>query len=176
MTKEKWKDVVGFEGLYMVSSLGRVKSLDKVVTYSDGRVYTYFSKVLSPCLTNGYPRVTLTKDRKYYPRKIHILQAQAFFGDANGRNVNHKDGNRQNNNLSNLEYITQRENVLHGKRVNGLVGAQWVKNRKHWRSIITVAGKQKYLGSFKTEIEAHNAYMEEIKRLNLPHKYAGDIK
>lgn len=103
--EEIWKDIEGFEGLYQVSNLGRVKSF-------------YTNRILK-CSTHpqGYLTVTLCKDSTKYTKKIHRLVAQAFIPNPDNKpEVNHIDENKTNNNLSNLEWSTRKENVNHGTR------------------------------------------------------------
>lgn len=108
--KEIWKDVVGYEGLYQVSDLGQVRSLNYNKT---GKV-----KVLSPAINNrGYCHVILCKDRKKKDFLVHRLVVTAFIGPiAKGRQVNHKNENKLDNRLSNLEVVTAKENTNHGTR------------------------------------------------------------
>lgn len=100
--EEIWKDVVGFEGLYMVSNLGRVKSLN----YN----HTGQERILR---ANGkrYLMVVLSKNKKKYPLLVHRIVATAFAPNPqNKKTVNHIDGNKLNNNDWNLEWNTQSEN------------------------------------------------------------------
>lgn len=104
--KEEWRDVVGYEGRYRISNLGNVWSC-------------LTNKVLSPNITNGYHTVCLSNKDKIVKRKyIHILEMNAFYGypPYDKPEVNHIDGNRANNVLSNLEYVSSSENKLHSYR------------------------------------------------------------
>ena len=87
---EEWRDIEGYEGLYQVSSLGRVKSLDRIITYKDGRVYHYTGKILNPSKAgNGYMMTSLCGDKVY----IHRLVAQAFIENPNSLSmINHTCG------------------------------------------------------------------------------------
>lgn len=115
--QEVWKDVKGYEGLYQVSNCGRVK----VLTRRIGSRYHYeakimkVNKILTPCKKdNNYLYVSLTKNRKRSNKYIHRLVAEAFIPREAGENiVNHKDYNVTNNNVNNLEWVTQKENVKH---------------------------------------------------------------
>lgn len=109
-TNEIWKDVVGFEGLYQVSNLGRIKSLSKNVGF-----YFRKEKILSNCYqNNGYLVVNLSKKTEVSRKSIHRLVAQAFIPNPERKaQVNHKDGNKQNNCVSNLEWCTDSENKRH---------------------------------------------------------------
>lgn len=123
MQEEIWKDVVGYEGLYKVSNYGNVKSIDR---YIPGRIKGYKtiknSYILKPGVnTSGYLHVALYKNniKSYY--KVHRLVAIAFIENIeNKSDVNHKDGNKFNNNIINLEWNTHLENMQHAKK-NGLV-------------------------------------------------------
>ena len=110
--QEIWKDIKGFEGLYQVSNLGRVKSLTrKVKTFNGFR--TSKGQLLKPLKTNrGYYRVDLKQKQKNKYVSIHRLVSEAFVPNPNNyRIVNHKDSNQANNNADNLEWCTQSYNV-----------------------------------------------------------------
>lgn len=109
MRKEEWKPIVGYEGLYMVSNMGRVKSLN----YN----HTGTERVLKPAYnTYGYLFVTLCKDGKKKNCLIHRLVAEAFLDNPhNYPEVNHKDENKENNAVSNLEYCTSLYNNEYSK-------------------------------------------------------------
>ena len=110
MNKEIWKDVIGYEGLYQVSNHGRIKSLK-------------FNKerILKPGLNNtGYFIVNLFINNKSKIYKIHRLIAIHFVPNpVNKPQVNHKDGNKLNNHVDNLEWCTRSENMKHAWK-NGL--------------------------------------------------------
>ena len=114
MTTEIWKPVIGFQGRYEVSSMGRVKALSREISYSDGRKGRLPEKLIKGTLLNvGYYCVTFdTKTRK----SIHTVVAQAFLGSSEYRQtVNHKDGNKTNNAVENLEWATYKENNSHAR-------------------------------------------------------------
>lgn len=104
-SSEEWLPVVGFELLYLVSRWGQVFSL-----ISD--------KVLKPgAHTRGYVQLTLCKNGRYYNKLVHRLVMEAFVGPCpEGMQVNHKDGDKLNNCLSNLEYVTKSENEKHAHK------------------------------------------------------------
>ena len=101
---EHWKAITGYEGLYEVSDLGRVKSLN----YN----HTGKEKILKPQKTNnGYLRVDLCKDGKLKHSKVHRLVAEAFIPNPNNlETVNHKDEVKTNNTVSNLEWMSRVDN------------------------------------------------------------------
>lgn len=112
MENEIWKDVVGYEGLYQVSNLGRVKSLERTESTIRGGRYIK-ERILSPSAGKArYYSVPLTKDKKRRTSQIHRLVADAFLSNPCGYPcVNHKDGNCLNNQVDNLEWCTQDYNV-----------------------------------------------------------------
>lgn len=126
MKKEEWRFVVGYEGLYMVSNFGRVKSL--------GNDKSRKEKILKPRKAGkGYLQVGLYKDVKVKWLYVHRLVWIAFNGPIpNGMVINHKDQNPLNCNLDNLMLCTNRENLLWGdaqeRRVKNCVG----KNSTKW--------------------------------------------
>lgn len=117
--KEIWRDVVGYEGLYQVSSLGRVRSCERIVKRKDYGDVLRPQQILKQYDNGiGYLRVVLYdnghKKRKLY---VHRLVASAFVKNNLGLpNINHKDENKYNNNASNLEWCTQKYNNNYGTR------------------------------------------------------------
>ena len=111
---EQWKPVHGYEGIYEVSSHGRVRSLDRTVTYSDGHVRSHKGKVLRATLNpGGYPVVSLYRQGRPKNCYVHALVAEAFFGTRpKGMEVCHNDGDPTNNHLDNLRYGTRSDNML----------------------------------------------------------------
>lgn len=109
---ELWRDIVGYEGLYMVSSLGRIKTLYRK---DRDKSETSAEKFLKPFLTKeGYPRVGLNKNGSRKKFLVHRLVATAFVANkANYLEVNHKDANKQNNSAENLEWVTREQNIAH---------------------------------------------------------------
>lgn len=106
---EEWRDVIGFEGKYQVSNMGRVKSLDYLHTKEE--------KILKQFLNNriGYLQVKLWKEGKGKTCKVHRLVAKAFLGNpSNILMINHKDECKTNNVVSNLEWCTNSYNQKYG--------------------------------------------------------------
>jgi uncharacterized protein YerC len=121
---ETWKDIEGYEGLYQVSNLGRIKSFDKtiMVKIKNQNIVTKKGKILKPNNNNnsGYNKVTLSKEGTNKPFTIHRLVAKAFIDNPENKPfVNHKDGNKLNNCVSNLEWVSLKENTQHAFE-NGL--------------------------------------------------------
>lgn len=109
--KELWKDIKGYEGLYMISNKGRVKSLEKVV----GSGYIQKERYLKESIcVNGYAYYSLSKQSKTKKFKTHRLIAIHFIPNPNKKEqINHIDGNKLNNSINNLEWCTQSENMKH---------------------------------------------------------------
>ena len=116
MTKEIWKDIQGYEGLYQISNLGRIKSLERMIITSNNITKKISEKILKPCLRkNGYYSIVLQKNNKSKYYTIHRLVAKEFIPNPNNLpQVNHKDGNKLNNNINNLEWCTNSDNTQHG--------------------------------------------------------------
>lgn len=113
-TIEVWKNVLGYEGLYQVSNLGRIKSLCRKTKRGN---ISYKVRILKPGLTDGYERVVLTKYGLRNTKKVHRLVAQAFIPNLKNKpQVNHIDFNRSNNIVANLEWSTQLENNRHSRK------------------------------------------------------------
>lgn len=114
---EIWKDIFEFDGLYQVSTHGRVKRLQKTVKRGRGIGASVIlpDMILSPRNSSkGYLRVTLHKGGKMKTFNIHRLVAETFIPNPDKKfTVNHKDGNKHNNLKSNLEWNTSKENIEH---------------------------------------------------------------
>ena len=112
---EIWKPINGYEGLYEVSNLGRVKSLARIHIMPNGAVMKHSEKILVAVDDGkGYLRLHLSKDGKVKSFRVHRLVAQAFIQNSNDfPTVNHIDGNKKNNVMDNLEWCTQAENIAH---------------------------------------------------------------
>ena len=116
---EIWKDIEGYEGLYQISNLGRVKRLG----HQCGAIYRN-EHLLKPCLRDRYLSVRLSKNGKVKNCNIHRLVASAFIPNPNNYDVvNHIDTNRMNNNVNNLEWCTQSYNCIHAVN-NGIASKQ----------------------------------------------------
>lgn len=113
---EVWREIPNTGGFYYVSNMGRVKSSARPRVMSNGTVKHYKEFILKPINhTHGYLSVNLyLDDGKQCKRLIHMLVAEAFIPKyTDGLEVNHKDGNKKNNFVENLEWCTHKENVHH---------------------------------------------------------------
>ena len=112
--RERWKDIKGYENLYQISNLGRVKSMQKFRRHQYRNQYKE-GVILKPALTGTkYYFVTLCKDGVHKTHLVHRLVATAFLPNLHRKDdLSHKDGNKLNNNVSNLEWSTRKENIAH---------------------------------------------------------------
>ena len=158
--EEVWLPVKGYEGLYEVSNLGNVKSFVR------GK-----GKVLKCSLTDtGYYRVNLHKNGVQRNFKVHKLVAISFLNHTPcGYKlvVDHIDNNPLNNNLDNLQLITNRENSSKDKigGTSKYIGVSLVRRTNKWKAQIRINGNDKFLGHFDNEIDASKAYQKELKEL-----------
>lgn len=158
-SKEIWKDVIGYEGLYHISNTGRVRSFlrknEKTIKLNID--------------SNGYPIVSLTKNGKRKTRKRHQLVAEAFLSHIPcgfEKIINHINHIKTDNRVENLEITTTRRNLLHEtKLTKKLPGSYYEKRLKKWRSSIQVKGVTTYLGLYDTPEEASKVYMIAVVQL-----------
>lgn len=137
ISKEVWKDVVGHEGEYQVSSLGRVKSF---VRYPEGVI------LVNQVMPNGYVRARLRGKAEY----IHRLVAKAFIPNPENKpQVNHIDEDKENNILSNLEWSTVKDNLNHGNRNKKMAATLSKVNSRKVRSICELTGEVSEYNSIK---------------------------
>ena len=171
--QEIWKDINDFNGYYQVSNLGNVKSLKRFVTKITHKNPTIIKeRILKPGVnTNGYYIVGLRKSEIRITAKVHKLVAMAFLNHMpSGFDlvINHIDLNKKNNNANNLEIISQRENAnkKHIPHSSQYTGVSWNKHNKKWCAFIQINGKNKNIGSFENEYDAHLAYQNKLKEIN----------
>ena len=123
LNNEVWKDVPDFEGHYQISNFGRLRSiLTSQGTYRERLRKTHLDR-------NGYENVSLWKLNKEYRQLVHRLVAKAFIPNPENKStVNHIDGIKHNNDLRNLEWVTQSENLIHAAET-GLIDKEACKQR-----------------------------------------------
>jgi len=138
---EEWVSVEGF-GKYSISNLGRVRRDAPGPGTQAGRI-------LKPVIDNGYPSVTFWDSGKPKRFRVHVLVAQHFIGPRPDKaHVNHVDGVKTNNCVSNLEYISARENTLHQHRI-GLVNVRGEGNGHAKLNDVAVREIRKLYGTVK---------------------------
>lgn len=150
---EIWKDIIDFEGLYKISNIGRVKSLTRYVKHSRGGKMILHGRILKQIeKTNGYMLVGLNKNSKGYKKHVHRLVAEAFIPNPyNKPQVNHKDLNKKNNTLNNLEWVSSSENIKHSYK-NG--------NRKSPKSMLGKFGKDHHLSISVVQLTKLNEFIK----------------
>lgn len=161
------KAIKNYEGLYEVDEIGNVYGLDRKIVrktiFRNGKeatqeVFVKGVKLRNYKAKNGYYVVNLNKSGSYSQKYVHFLVCQAFMGDRGFRmTINHIDGNKLNNNISNLEYCTYLENNLHAKKTglnNHNLGDYVIK--KPVSMICVKTGKE--IESFDSIKDAQNKY------------------
>lgn len=174
--EEIWRDVPDYDGYYEVSNLGRVRSLDRWVFFKDGRKRFYKGRIIESNFNKGgYKKLNLSKDSKVQTFLIHQLVAIVFLDhEPNGHTLvcDHIDGDRANNNVENLQIVTQRQNLSTCYRANEssfsskYVGVTFNKAENKWRAGIRHKGKNNFLGQYKNEEKASKAYKKALDEIN----------
>ena len=146
---EVWKPIDLVDGMYEVSNLGRVRSVDRVIIRSDGRRRTCKGKMLKLTTTRkGYNVAQMQVRGSYKPKMVHRLVANAFIGPCpDGMEVNHIDENRGNNRADNLEYLTHRENLAYGQRCEK-------HNKAVSKPVVQYTLSGEYVAEYSSRVEA----------------------
>jgi len=168
---EEYRAIIGFEGLYEVSNFGNIKSLQRVVLRSNGVKQTFKEKVLKLQENkNGYLNVRLHKEGYGKSFAVHKLLAMSFLNHIpNGFKivVDHINSNKLDNNLSNLQLVTNRENSSKHKNGSESNYTGVYRSSKKWRARAYINGSLKHLGTFENKLDASRAYQEKIKQIDL---------
>ncbi|HHX59653.1 MAG TPA: hypothetical protein GX707_02770 [Epulopiscium sp.] len=172
---EIWKDIPNYEGYYQASNIGRVRSLDRWITYSNGQERFYKGGIIKGNLNeDGYRRTTLKKNNIGRFLKFSQLVAMAFLGhEPNGHNlvVDHINGDRSDDRVGNLRIVTNRANITTCFRSDEdsfsseYAGVNWNKNASKWLAQIYHNGVSTFLGFYDTELEASNAYQSALSKI-----------
>lgn len=116
--EEIWKDIKQYEGYYQISNHGRVRSLDRYVSYPNYKKFVKGKIMKLKTKKKGYLFVILQKNHQSKSYHVHRLVGLHFLeGWFEGADINHKDGNKANNFLCNLEWCTRKENIEHSIQV-----------------------------------------------------------
>lgn len=161
---EEWKDVNGYEGYYMISSLGRVKSLDRIIDHKNpltGETITRKGKLLKNKIHFGYAIINLCVHDKRKKLRVHRLVGEAFIDNPNNKPyINHKNGIKSDNRVYNLEWVTGSENNIHAFK-NGLSEAP---NKKRIRCIET---QEIFESSYKAAEWLNNEKFGNAKKIKV---------
>lgn len=188
--QEIWKDIQGYEGLYQISNLGRVKGLERysygqrekdtvpLITYQKEKVLKFSTNKKIP---NSYLYVTLSKDAKKTRMFLHRLLGKTFIPNPENKpHVNHINGIKNDNRLENLEWVTCMENMHHFVKNSGknksskFVGVRYEERNKFrkWGARVFIDGERKDLGWHYSENEAAQAIVSALKKHGIINKYA----
>ena len=179
MEEEIWKDVVGYEGNYLVSNLGRIKTVPHVVTYK-GRSYISKERIMSLQYdAYGYLQVRLSKDAVKKTQKVHRLVAIAFIPNPNNLpEINHKDEIKTNNKVDNLEWCDRKYNMQYGVNTHWhrIPVAQYTLDGQFVKRYNSIKEASKSTGIYPTNI-ANCAYKRIVnKEKGYTTKTAGGYK
>jgi hypothetical protein len=162
---EIWKDIPNYEGYYKVSNLGRVKRINSITSHN----HTRKERVLNQSNDN-YRSVSLCKNNIKINFLVHRLVALTFLDKLNNKNfVNHKDGNKHNNNVENLEWCTRKENGEHASKY-GLVKDQYgIKNGMNVLSEEEVRDIKLKIKSGISAYKVHKYYYSHVHQQTIYH-------
>lgn len=151
---EEWRDIKGYEDAYQVSSLGRIRTKDRYLNASYGsRQFRKGQMVRGTEMPNGYLCVGLWKDGKSRSKYIHRIVAENFIPNANDLpEVNHKDENKQNNRVDNLEWCDHKYNLNYGSVKERIGNAN--RNGKFWSREIAQYKNGVLIATYPSSAEA----------------------
>jgi hypothetical protein len=157
---EEWKDVIGYEGIYKVSSFGRVMSVDRIS--NNKKIKGLF---ISQQLDRyGYPVVHLSKLNKQTHKKVHTLVVQAFIPNPENKSqINHKKGIKTENIVCKLEWATASENQKHAFETGLSIGK---RGKDHYKNILSDIQVMEIFNSKESGIFLANKYMVHIKTIS----------
>jgi len=177
--EEIYKDIKGYEGIYQISNLGSVKRLEYKRYNKKAKAFVIYKEhLLKPIINNakGYKVVSLCKDGIIKIKTIHRLVAETFIpNSSNYKCVNHLDGNKMNNDISNLEWCTYSENIQHAYRI-GLNKKNKEVNQYNLNGEYLSTYKSTYKASYETGINQSNIYMCCVGKRKRAGKYIWKFK
>ena len=165
--EEIWEDIDEFKGAYQASNLGRVRSIDRIITYRNGSRRLTKGTILSIEKNKlGYAQVTLSRHDKMYSRRVHRLVAQTFIPNPNNYNeINHIDGNKENNKINNLEWCNRSQNIRHAID-NGLRERHYKGKERSW-------GKMRKIETGETKGLKRN--FDDLGRIVIPKEFRDEL-
>lgn len=170
---EIWKDIPSYEGLYQASNYGNIKRLHK-----DYRCKPY--KILKPQKSGNYYTVTLSKNGISVQYTVHYLIAKTFILNVENKSqINHKDGNKLNNNVDNLEWCTQSENTIHAYNTGLMENVIKSTKSRLSKPVSQFTKDGNFIKSYKSVADASNItgiHYSSICRSCKTHLLAGGYK
>lgn len=173
---ENWRSVVGYEGLYEVSDIGRVRSIDRYVSQINNGTITdrlYQGRILKMKKeSNGYLSIKLCNQENTKYKKIHRLVAEAFIPNQNKKPlINHKNGIKQDNRVSNLEWCTIKENSEHALKTglhNPIITEQCKKSsiEASCKRIVCLNNGIEFKSSYDAAIWLNNEVFSNTKKVH----------
>lgn len=158
--QEIWKDIEGYEGLYQISSLGNIKSLN----YNRQKESKLLKKYINPY--NNYTQIRLNKKGVGKTFRVHKLVAKAFIPNPENKpQINHKDGNKSNNKIDNLEWCTQSENLKHASRI---------LKKVFWKNIYDIHLRNK-VKVIRSDGKIYNSIKEAKKDINKSNAHITEV-
>lgn len=156
--KEIWKDVPGYDGVYQVSSIGRVRSVTRVIKHGDHKRTSYGTILIQYVTVWGYMGIGFYKDRKRKCHPIHRLVAIAFIPNPeNKKQVNHKNGIKTDNRIENLEWATPHENISHAFS-NGLSFVKRGSGNHFAKAIVQYDLKGNFVAKYGCAMDAYRKH------------------
>ena len=162
---EIWIPVYDNAENYEVSNYGQIK-----------KIFKKSKRLLIPRKSkDGYLFLELRKNKKKYTKKVHRIVAESFLGKFDSMCVNHIDGDKLNNSINNLEWISTRENCVHRSlmkyKSSKYPNITWDKDRRKWRAQVYIEKKQIYIGIFDDEEIAYKKLCLFLHNKGIQNKY-----
>jgi len=168
--KEFWKDIPGYSGLYQASNLGRIRRISQEQWRKTPRTpqYRYINgSTSSKCSMGKYKLIWLSNGKR---QSLHRLIAKTFIPNPQNKpQINHKDGNPQNNHIDNLEWVTNSENILHACHILGYrqsIETRKKRARKLHKKIIDHTNNKIYNSIKEYAIIKNLRYNTVVRKLN----------
>lgn len=183
--KEVWKPIKGYEGLYEISNLGKIKSLKRILIYKNGHNRPMFERIMTARVSKGYLCVNLYKNGKIKTSRIHRLVAEAFVPNPyNKPYIDHIDTIKTNNRYDNLRWVTPKENTLNPITLNRIISIikreDTIKNRikacktSNSKPVVQCTKDMIFVTEYKSATEA--AKFNGFNRRNISHCCEGKRK
>jgi hypothetical protein len=167
--KEIWVPAKDYEGLYEVSNLGRVRSLERHVKHNYGGLRIHKERIVRQGnMHHGYKNAQLWRNRHCKNMRVHRLVYESFVGPIkDGYVIDHINRDTSDNRLSNLRQVTYRENAENKdmKMSSQHMGVSWVNKYSKWSAWIYIDGRNRFLGYYDDELKASEAYQEARRAL-----------